>query len=102
MFRVTEDERARIAELCRRFSVRRLDLVGSAARDDFDRATSDLDFLAEFVPADGVRALDTYFGLKQELEALFGRPVELIMPAAVANPYVRANMERDRTTLYAA
>jgi uncharacterized protein len=102
MFRVTEDQRARIAELCRQFNVRRLDLVGSAARSDFDRAKSDLDFLVEFGPADGLRALDTYFGLKQELETLFGRPVDLIMPAAVANPYVRANMERDRTTVYAA
>jgi predicted nucleotidyltransferase len=102
MYQITEEHRARIAALCRRFHVRRLDLVGSATRGDFDRARSDLDFLVEFGPADGLRALDTYFGLKEELETLLGRPVDLIMPAAVANPYVRANMERDRTTLYAA
>ncbi|MGH7615416.1 MAG: nucleotidyltransferase family protein [Gemmatimonadales bacterium] len=102
MYQIAAEHRARLAELCRRFHVRRLDLVGSAARDDFDHAKSDLDFLVEFGPADGLRALDTYFGLKEELEALFGRRVDLVMPAAVANPYVRANMERDRTTLYAA
>jgi predicted nucleotidyltransferase len=102
MYRVTAEQRVRIAELCRRFHVRRLDLVGSAARDDFDQAKSDLDLLVEFGPADGLRALDAYFGLNEELETLFRRPVDLIMPAAVANPYVRANMERDRTTLYAA
>lgn len=102
MYQITDEHRARIAELCRRFHVRRLDLVGSATRGDFDRARSDLDLLVEFGPAGGLRALDTYFGLKEALETLFGRPVDLIMPAAVANPYVRANMERDRTTLYAA
>ncbi|HJS42173.1 MAG TPA: nucleotidyltransferase domain-containing protein [Gemmatimonadales bacterium] len=102
MYHVTDDQRARIAELCRRFHVRRLDLVGSATRGDFDPARSDFDIVVEFGPADGLRALDMYFGLKEELETLLGRPVDLIMPAAVVNPYVRANMERDRTTLYAA
>jgi predicted nucleotidyltransferase len=102
MYQITEEHRARIPEVCRRFHVRRLDLVGSATRGDFNRAKSDLDVLVEFGPADGMRALDTYFGLREELETLFARPVDLIMLAAVANPYVRANIERDRTTLYAA
>ena len=102
MYKLTEDQRLKIAELCRHHHVRRLDLIGSAARDDFDHSRSDLDFLVEFAPDEGSPALTTYFGLKEGLEALFGRPVDVIMPAAVANPYVRADMERSRTTLYAA
>lgn len=44
-----EQHRAAIAELCRRYRVRRLEVFGSAARgDDFDPARSDFDFLAEF------------------------------------------------------
>ena len=39
-----------LRELCRWFHVRRLDLFGSAAGDDFDPARSDLDFLVEFDP----------------------------------------------------
>jgi predicted nucleotidyltransferase len=95
----------RIAEVeaaCRRRAVRRLEVFGSAVRDDFDETTSDLDFLVEFDAATELPALERYFGLKEDLEALFGRPVDLIMPRAVRNPYVRAEIERDRQLLYAA
>jgi predicted nucleotidyltransferase len=82
--------------------VRRLELFGSGAREDFDPRESDLDFLVEFEPGDTRFAFDSYFGLKEELEALFGRSVDLVMPGAVRNPYLRAEMDRDRTLLYAA
>jgi len=93
---------AEVAAACRRRAVRRLELFGSAVRDDFDETTSDLDFLVEFDAATELPALERYFGLKEDLEALFGRPVDLIMPRAVRNPYVRAEIERDRQLLYAA
>lgn len=32
---------------------------------------------------------------------LFGRPVDLMMPRAVRNPYLKADIDRDRTLLYA-
>lgn len=90
-----------LGEVCRRRGVRRLELFGSAARDDFDAVESDLDFLVEFKPGD-THAFGSYFGLKEDLEALFSRPVDLIMAGAVRNPYVRAEIDRDRTLLYAA
>lgn len=97
--------RNRLSELeaaCHRRAVSRLELFGSAVRDDFDEATSDLDFLVEFDAATELPALDRYFGLKEDLEALFERPVDLVMPNAVRNPYLRAEIERDRQLLYAA
>ncbi len=102
MYRITDEHRVRIAELCRRFRVRRLDLFGSAARDDFEEARSDVDFLVEFLDESVGPGLDAYFGLKEGLEALVGRPVDLVMPEAVTNPYVRADIARHRTTVYAA
>ena len=101
MYNVT-DQRAGIAELCRRFGVRRLDLFGSAARGDFQESRSDVDFLVEFADEERGAGLDAYFGLKSGLEALLGRPVDLVMPEAVRNPYIRADIARDRTTVYAA
>lgn len=102
MLPLIEEKRAEVAELCRRKQVRRLEIFGSAARDDFDPSRSDLDFLVEFEPKSPVRGLDAYFGLKEELEALFGRPVDLVMPDAVRNPYVRAGIDKSRHLLYAA
>jgi hypothetical protein len=45
-----EASRAQLAQLCREHHVRRLEVFGSAARADFDPASSDLDFLVEFEP----------------------------------------------------
>ncbi len=102
MYELTTTHRTRITELCRRHHVRRLELFGSAARTDFERARSDLDFLVEFENEERGPGLDAYFGLKEGLEALLGRPVDLIMPEAITNPYVRADIARDRSTVYAA
>lgn len=98
---VIEDHRKEIADLCRRFQVRRLDLFGSASRGAFDPSRSDVDLLVEFNPAQGLKALDQYFGLKEALEALLNRPVDLVVESAVKNPYIRKSIEESRESLYA-
>ncbi len=103
MHRLIEAKRSEIAQLCRRFGVRRLEVFGSAARGaDFDPARSDVDFLVEFAPETEARAFATYFDFKEALEALLGRPVDLVMPGAVENPYLRARIEGSREPVFAA
>lgn len=94
--------RVELEVLCRRFHVRRLDLFGSAARDDFDPARSDVDFIVEFESDTPLHPFDAYFGLKEGLETLVGRRVDLVMPSTIKNPYRKASIERDRETVYAA
>lgn len=90
-----------IADLCRRFHVRRLSVFGSATTEKFDPAKSDVDFLVEF--EDGADdLLGSYFGLKEELEGLLGRPVDLVMPKSLENPYFAESVKRTRRDLYAA
>jgi hypothetical protein len=101
MHAIVESKRQEVADLCRRRHVRRLEVFGSATRDDFDEARSDIDFLVDLGTDDPrVSPLDAYFGLKDALEALFGRPVDLVSMGSVRNPYVRATIERDRRLLY--
>jgi len=86
-------------ELCRRLNVSRLDLFGSATSDDF-RADSDVDVLVQFAPdADG--PFNRYFDLLEGLEAIVGRPVDLVMEDSLRNPYFKAAVERTRKTVYA-
>ena len=92
--------KSEIGDLCRRFHVRRLEVFGSAARGDFDPRRSDVDFLVEFGPDPKAASLKNYFGLRESLEALLGRPVDLVMPDAVKNPYLRASIERSREPVY--
>jgi predicted nucleotidyltransferase len=94
--------RPELEELRRRFHVRRLDLFGSAAGDDFDPGRSDLDFLVEFDPASPGGYADAFFGLKESLEQLFGTPVDLVAAAAIRNPFFRESVERAKVPLYAA
>jgi uncharacterized protein len=96
-------KKAEIATLCRQHHVRRLDVFGSAARDDFDPAKSDIDFLVEFDrAAPEAMSLHTYLGLKDSLEALFGRSVDLVEPSALRNPYIKASIERSREPVFGA
>ena len=95
--------RRELQVLCRRFHVRRLDLFGSAARGDFDPNHSDIDFLVEFDwqhPA--ALSLSTYLGLKDALENLLGRSVDLVEPSALRNPYLKASIDASREPIFEA
>ena len=92
-----------LRELCRRFGVRRLDLFGSATGDGFDAERSDLDFLVEFDPqVPEALSFKTFFDLKESLEALFGRSVDLVEPSAIRNPYFKESVERSREPVFEA
>jgi hypothetical protein len=89
-----------IAELCRRFGVRRLDLFGSAATGRFDPARSDLDFLVAFNEMPPGKYAKACFGLREGLEQLFERPIDLLTEPALVNPYLRRQIESEKRTLY--
>ncbi len=97
-----ESHQAEIARLCRQFHVARLELFGSALRDDFDPASSDFDFVATFEPLPMESKVDAYFGFKNALEEMLRRPVDVVMPKAMKNRYFRQAVERDKALLYAA
>ena len=96
-----EEKREALAELCRRYGVARLEVFGSAAREtDFDPKRSDFDFLVEFKQESDVSPLKQFVGFAEALEGLLGRPVDLVQPSAVRNPYLRAAINRSRRLVY--
>jgi predicted nucleotidyltransferase len=94
-------KRAEIADLCERLGVARLDLFGSATTEAFDEAHSDADFYVEFRGGEGFDHFHAYIDLKDGLEALLGRPVDLVMSRSLENPYFRERMEQTREPVYA-
>jgi uncharacterized protein len=77
------EKREALAEICRRFGVERLEVFGSAARgSDFHRDRSDADFLVTFKPTSASN-LAAFADLKDALERLLGRPVDLVERAAI-------------------
>jgi predicted nucleotidyltransferase len=101
MTSIIEQHRDEVAALCRRAGARRLDVFGSAARDDFDPATSDIDFLVEFDELPPKAYADAYFALRESLENLFGRPIDLVTTGSVENPFFRERIEAERKPVYA-
>lgn len=77
------DHRRELAALCERHGVTRLELFGSGARGtDFDPKHSDADFLVTFAPASHFDFAG-FADLKDALESLLGRPVDLVDRGAI-------------------
>ncbi|MBS0574900.1 MAG: hypothetical protein JSS45_00520 [Proteobacteria bacterium] len=90
--------RSAIVDLCQRHGVHRLDLFGSATVQE---APADYDFLVDFGALQEGYA-NAYFGLLEGLQGLLDAPVDLVVDAAIRNPYFRRSIERQRVALYAA
>lgn len=88
-----------IEKICKELSLCRLDLIGSATGGDFDER-SDVDVLVTF--AGDEYLFDRYFELKERLEKLFNRKVDVIEERAIKNPYFKKSIERDRVKIYGA
>ncbi|MGH2489614.1 MAG: nucleotidyltransferase family protein [Candidatus Limnocylindria bacterium] len=90
---------AALADFARRHGVRRLALFGSAARGEL-KTTSDVDVVVDL--ESGSRAgLFEQVRMADELEALFGRRVDLVTRGGL-KPRVRATVEREAVVLYEA
>ena len=102
MIPLIEQRRSELEELCRRYHVKTLELFGSAADGVWDPMTSDLDFLVDFQPLGPGGLFDSFFDLKDALQTLFGRRVDLISPHGIRNHYFQEAVNRSRRVLYAA
>ena len=85
---------------CQRWKIREFALFGSVLRDDF-RPDSDVDVLVEFATDHGWSLYDVV-DMEDELRALFGRPVDLVMKGGLKNPIRRREILRTRQVVYAA
>lgn len=102
-FTLDTASQAGLDALCEKYAVRRLKLFGSAAGESFDANRSDLDFLVEFgPPKDGMRLAVQFFGFAEELEALFGRKVDLLEESAIENSRLKQTAQEQAVTLFAA
>ena len=102
MHEVVATKLAEIEDLCRVLGVRRLDVFGSAVSDSFDVELSDVDILVDFDVTQSFDNFGTYFALKEGLERILGRPVDLVISASIRNPYFRQQVMDTKETLYAA
>jgi predicted nucleotidyltransferase len=96
-----DDNLEEIGRLCRLHGVRKLEVFGSILRSDFDPQRSDVDVVVEFEPR-VANSFANFLGLKEALERLLGRPVDLVELHAVRNRRLRRYIEQSKSPIYAA
>ena len=94
-----EKIKPQVERLCRALPVKRLGLFGSALSRDFSRS-SDVDVLVIFNSGENIDLFDKYFELKEQLEKLFQREVDLVVDRKFKNPVLREAVDRTRVVIY--
>ena len=99
---IISSKSSQLQELCRKHHVSRLELFGSATTPDFDPASSDLDFLVEFLPLKEGQLFASYCDLFRDLRKLFNRKIDLLTRGSIKNPFLSESIDQQRQTVYAA
>lgn len=88
-----------IKRLCAKHKVIKLFVFGSVAKNSFNQ-NSDIDFVVTFGKMDLHNYADNYFDLKEELESVFNRPVDLLEEQAVKNPFIKKQIDSEKLLVY--
>ncbi len=91
--------KSEIEQVCRKLPVKRLGLFGSVLREDFSQ-DSDVDVLVVFDSGENIDFFDKYFELKEKLEDIFKRDVDLVIDKKFKNPILRESIDKTRTIIY--
>lgn len=94
---ISEDQ---LADCCKKWKVKELSFFGSVLRDDFG-PDSDIDVLVTFQP-DALWSLWDLMEMKEQLEVLFGRTIDLVEKEALRNPWRKREILNSYKVLYAA
>jgi len=89
----------KISDLCSRHKVRQLFVFGSILTDSFKK-DSDIDLVVDFQGVELYEYADNYFDLKDSLEKIFKRDVDLLEETAIKNPYLRQSIDSSKQLIY--
>ena len=89
----------RIKELCKEFKVKNFSVFGSVLTDNFS-TDSDIDFLVDFNENDPIKYTDLYFQLKDNLEQILKREIDLLEERGIKNSFLRKEIESTKVLIY--
>jgi predicted nucleotidyltransferase len=96
---IIEKNKDKLIELCEKHKVKELYIFGSALTDRFNDS-SDIDMLIQFYQVELLEYFDNYMELKEKLEQIFQRPVDLVENQAIKNPIFRKVLDREKKLIY--
>lgn len=93
------DHIEQIKEACSMNQVKRLFAFGSVTRNEL-KDESDIDLVVEINDSDPISYADHYFDLKEKLEQLLKRPIDLLEEKAIRNPLLRSEIDKTKVMIY--
>lgn len=97
--KISEKNIQRIMNLCKKYRVKTFSAFGSVTREDF-RDDSDIDFIVDFDENDPFKYTDLYFQLKENLEELLKRKIDLIEERGVKNHFFKQELNNTKILIY--
>lgn len=88
-----------IKRLCEKYHVKKLFVFGSVLTDRFGEQ-SDVDFVVEFNAIDLYSYAENYWNLKENLEMVLERPVDLLEKQTIKNPHLLGSINKNRDLVY--
>lgn len=88
-----------IKRICSLNKVKTLFAFGSVLTDKY-KADSDLDLIVDFNESDPISYTDSYFKLKEQLEQLLKRKIDLLEQKAIRNPYLNEQIDTTKVLIY--
>ncbi|WP_019038865.1 nucleotidyltransferase family protein [Psychroflexus tropicus] len=96
---ISEKNIDRIKKLCEKYKVRTFSAFGSVVRDDYSE-DSDIDFVVDFEETDPFKYTDLYFQLKENLENLLQRQIDLVEERGIKNQFFRKELDSTKILIY--
>ena len=109
MISLIEKNKPQILAICKKHYIKSLYVFGSAANDKDFNSNSDIDLLYDFdfedINIDDIKTWKfdpfiEFFNLKEELENITGRPIDLVSYKSIKNKYFKAAVDQTKQLIY--
>ena len=96
---LVEQNAVQIRNICKEHKVERMYVFGSVLTREFNEK-SDIDFLVKFVEMDLFYYFDNLLSLKENLEKLLLKEVDILEEQALKNPYLKKSIDNNKMLIY--
>jgi predicted nucleotidyltransferase len=96
---ISDKNMEQIKAICKKYKVKNFFVFGSVLTDSFS-PNSDIDFIVDFEEKDPIKYTDLYFKLKDKLEKILNRQIDLIEERAIKNSFFRNEINQSKVLIY--
>ena len=89
----------KILTVCKEHEVEKLYVFGSVLNEKFSH-DSDVDLLVRFKKMEVLDYFDNYLEMKESLEKIFDRQVDLLEEQTIKNPILKKSIDRNKMLIY--